>query len=110
MSLLRRTTTFGVRFISGADANIAPSKAHGRYAEAMIELGQVTGTVPALVAASSSAAAAIGLSRSKGRLRRGYDADVIVVDGDLAADLTALRHVGRVVLRSVPVSRRPGQS
>jgi imidazolonepropionase-like amidohydrolase len=110
MSLLRRMTTFGVRFISGTDAGIAPSKAHGGYADAVIELGQVIDTVPALVAASSSAAAAIGLGRSKGRLRRGYDADVIVVDGDLAADLTALRHVRQVVLRSVPVSPRPGQS
>jgi imidazolonepropionase-like amidohydrolase len=101
-------TTFGVRFISGADAGIAPGKAHGRYADAVIELGQVTGTVPALVAASSSAAAAIGLGRSKGRLRRRYDA-VIVVDGDLAADLTAL-HVRQVVLRGVPVSPRSGQA
>jgi hypothetical protein len=29
MSLLRRMRTFGVRFVSGADAGIAPSKAHG---------------------------------------------------------------------------------
>jgi imidazolonepropionase-like amidohydrolase len=103
MSILRRMTAFGVRLISGTDAGIARIKAHGRYTDAVIELGQVTGTVPALVASSSSAAAAIGLARSKGRLRRGYDADVIVVDGDLAADLTALRHVRQVVLRGVPV-------
>ena len=77
MSLLRRMTAFGVRLISGTDAGIARIKAHGKYADAVIELGQVTGTVPALVAASSSAAAAIGLGRSKGRLRRGYDADVL---------------------------------
>ena len=109
ISLLRQMIAFGVRFISGADAGIAPSKAHGRYAEAVIELGHVTGTVPALVAASSSAAAAIGLGRSKGGLRRGYDADVLVVGGDLAADLTALRNVRQVVLRGVPVSPRPGQ-
>jgi imidazolonepropionase-like amidohydrolase len=109
MTLLRRMTTFSVRFISGADAGIAPSKAHGRYADAVIELGQVTGTVPALIAASSSAATAIGLGRSKGRLRRGYDADVIVVDGDLAADLTALRDVRQVVLRGVPISPQSGQ-
>jgi imidazolonepropionase-like amidohydrolase len=68
----------------------------------------VTGTVAALVAASSGAAAAIGPGRSKGRLRCGYDADLPVVDGDLAADLTTLRHVRQVVLRGVPVS--PGQS
>ncbi len=76
----------------------------------MLELGQVTGTVLALVAASSGAAAAIGLGRSKGRLRRRYDADVIVVDGDLAADLTTLRHVRQVVLRGVRVSPPSGQS
>ena len=110
MSALRRMTTFGVRLISGDDAGIGPDKAHGRYAEAVIELEQVTGTVPALVAASSDAAAAIGLGRSKGRLRRGYDADLLVVGGDLAADLTALRDVRQVVLRGVPVSPRSGQS
>jgi imidazolonepropionase-like amidohydrolase len=75
----------------------------------VLELGQVTGTVLALVAASSGAAAAIGLGRSKGRLRRGYDADVLVVDGDLAA-LTTLRHVRQVVLRGVRVSPPSGQS
>jgi imidazolonepropionase-like amidohydrolase len=110
MSVVRRMTAFGVRFISGDDAGIGRVKAHGRYADAVIELGQVTGTVPALVAASSSAATAIGLGRSKGRLRRGYDADVIVVDGDLAADLTALQHVRQVVLRGVPVSPRSRHS
>ena len=110
MSALRRMTTFGIQLISGDDAGIGPDKAHGTYAEAVIELGQVTGTVPALVAASSDAAAAIGLGRSKGRLRRGYDADLLVVGGDLAADLTALRDVRQVVLRGVPVSPRSGQS
>jgi imidazolonepropionase-like amidohydrolase len=110
MSIVQRMTAFGVRFISGEDAGIGRVKPHGRYADAVIELCQVTGTVPALVAASSGAAAAIGLGRSKGRLRRGYDADVIVVDGDLAAELTALRNVRQVVLRGVPVSPRSGQS
>jgi imidazolonepropionase-like amidohydrolase len=110
MSLLRRMIASGVRFISGSDAGIAPSKAHGGYAEAVIELGQVVGTVPALVAASSSAAAAIGLGRSKGRLRRGYDADLTVVEGDLAAGLAAARDVRQVVLRGRPVSPRSTQS
>jgi imidazolonepropionase-like amidohydrolase len=98
MSILRQITTFGIGFISGADAGIGPPKAHGRYAEAVIELGRVTGTVPALVAASSGAAAAIGLGTSKGRLRSGYDADVLVVGGDLVA----LQDVRQVVLRGLP--------
>ena len=110
MSALRQMTTFGIRLISGADAGVGPDKAHGTYAEAVIELEQVTGTVPALVAASSDAASAIGLGRSKGRLRRGYDADLLVVGGDLAADLTALRDVRQVVLRGMPVSPWSRQS
>jgi imidazolonepropionase-like amidohydrolase len=103
MSILRQMTTFGLGFISGADAGIGPAKAHGRYAEAVIELGPVTGTVPALVAASSGAAAAIGLGRSKGRLHRGYDADVLVVGGNLAADPAVLQDVRQVVLRGRPM-------
>ena len=109
-SLLRRMVSHGVRLVCGADAGIGPSKAHGKCAEAVIELGQVTGTVPALVAGSSGAAASIGLGRSKGRLRPGYDADVLVVGGDLAADLTALWHVRQVMLRGVPVPPRSRQS
>ena len=61
-------------------------------------------------AGSSGAAASIGLGRSKGRLRPGYDADVLVVGGDLAADLTALWHVRQVMLRGVPVPPRSRQS
>ena len=53
----------------------------------------------ALASATSAAAAACGLAASKGRLRAGYDADVLVVDGDLAQDVTALRRVRQVVLR-----------
>jgi hypothetical protein len=63
-------------------AGIGPAKAHGRYAESVIELGQVTGTGPVVVAAASGAAAAMGLGRSKGRLHRGYDADVMIVAGN----------------------------
>ena len=48
-------TTFGIRLISGAYWGTGPGKAHGTYAEAVIELEHVTGTVPALVAASSDA-------------------------------------------------------
>jgi imidazolonepropionase-like amidohydrolase len=80
-------TTFGVRLVSGSDAGIAPHKADGRYAEAVIELSEVAGTVPSLVAGTSGAAATIGLGKSKGCLHRGYDADILVVGGEPAADV-----------------------
>jgi len=96
---------FGVRFVCGADAGIQPPKDHGKYADAVIGLAQVIGSIPALVTASSGAAAAIGLGPSKGRLRPGYDADLLVAGGDLSTDLAALHSVSQVVLRGNPVPR-----
>jgi imidazolonepropionase-like amidohydrolase len=44
----------------------------------------------ALASATSLAAAACGLGDRKGRLRAGYDADLLVVDGDPVGDIGAL--------------------
>ena len=99
MSLLARMHRAGVSFVSGTDAGISPPKAHGLYAHSVAELAAVVGVPESLVTATSAAAAACGLAASKGRLRAGYDADVLVVDGDLEADITALRSVRQVVLR-----------
>jgi imidazolonepropionase-like amidohydrolase len=46
--------------------------------------------VAALASATVLAAAAGGLEDSKGRLRAGYNADLLVVDGDPVADIGAL--------------------
>jgi imidazolonepropionase-like amidohydrolase len=46
-------------------------------------------TVAALASATALAAAACGLGDRKGRLRAGYDADLLV-DGDPVADIGAL--------------------
>jgi imidazolonepropionase-like amidohydrolase len=43
----------------------------------------------ALATATSEAATACGLNRT-GRLREGYDADLLLVNGDLSQDVTAL--------------------
>jgi imidazolonepropionase-like amidohydrolase len=99
MTMLTRMRAAGVRFVSGTDAGIAPTKAHGLFANAVIELGQVMTVPEVLATATSAAAAACGLGESKGRLRAGHDADVVVVDGDLSRDLTALRRVREVVVR-----------
>jgi imidazolonepropionase-like amidohydrolase len=104
MSLIRRMHLAGVRLVSGTDAGIAPSKAHGRYAAAVVELAVAVEAVAALQAATSRAADACGLGSAKGRLRAGYDADVVVVAGDLATELGGLQDVRRVVLRGEPVT------
>jgi imidazolonepropionase-like amidohydrolase len=58
----------------------------------------------ALATATSGAAEACGVSARKGRLAPGYDADLLVVDGDLEADVTALHRPRTVLLRGLPVS------
>ena len=89
----------GVRFVGGSDAGIAPAKAHGRYPTSVIDLGRIIGAVPRLVASTSTAAQVCGLGDSKGRLRTGYDADLLVVAGDLASTSALLWQIRQVVLR-----------
>jgi imidazolonepropionase-like amidohydrolase len=102
--LTHRMADAGVRFVSGMDAGIQPGKAHGRYAEAVIELGAVIGVVEALRSATSVAADVCGLAGTTGRLASGHAADVLAVEGDLEADLLSLREVAGVVLRGQPLT------
>jgi imidazolonepropionase-like amidohydrolase len=81
----------GVRIVAGTDGGISASKPHGLLpvSAAFLVDGGVS-TVAALASATALAAAACGLGDSKGRLRAGYDADLLVVDGDPVADIGAL--------------------
>ena len=90
----------GVCIVSGDDGGITNAKPHGIFAEALI--GLHTGGVSAsetLASATSVAAQGCGVGDRKGRLRAGYDADLVVVDGDATTDITALRSVSAVFLR-----------
>ncbi len=90
----------GVRIISGDDGGITNTKRHGIFAEALIGLQSGGASITdALVSATSVAAQACGVGARKGTLRAGYDADVLVVDGDVTTDITALRSVSAVFLR-----------
>ncbi len=81
----------GVRVVAGSDGGIAAAKPHGLLpvSVAFLVEGGVS-TVAALASATALAAAACGLGDRKGRLRAGYDADLLVVDGDPVADIGAL--------------------
>ena len=81
----------GVRVVSGSDGGIAAAKPHGLLPVSVAFLvdGGVS-TVAALASATALAAAACGLGDRKGRLQAGYDADLLVVDGDPVADIGAL--------------------
>jgi imidazolonepropionase-like amidohydrolase len=99
MGLIGRMHRAGVRLVSGTDAGISPPKAHGNLPEAVTDLARVTGVAHALASATKDAAEACGLGAAKGRLAAGTDADLLVVDGDLAHDIAGLRRVRQVVVR-----------
>ena len=91
----------------------ATAGAHGRNAEELVGRVEHCGQTPmaALVSANSLAAEAIGMSDRIGWLKPGYEADIIALDGDPVADITAVRRVvfvmrGGVVYKSVGAKRR----
>jgi imidazolonepropionase-like amidohydrolase len=95
----------GVRLVSGVDSGIAPAKRHGVLPHAVCELVTAGLSVSAALAtATSGAAQACGVGARKGRLAPGYDADLLVVDGDLELDVTALHRPRSVLVRGLPVS------
>jgi len=95
----------GVRLVSGVDSGIGPAKRHGVLPHAVCELVTAGLSVTeALATATSGAAEACGVSARKGRLAPGYDADLLVVDGDLETDITALHQPRSVLLRGQAVS------
>ncbi|HTL05790.1 MAG TPA: amidohydrolase family protein, partial [Gemmatimonadales bacterium] len=95
--------TPGLQVVFGTDA-VAGS--HGRNAEDLICRVQEGGQRPmdALVSATSLNAKSLGLGDRIGSIARGLSADLIAVDGNPAADITALRRV-RFVMKGGVVYR-----
>jgi imidazolonepropionase-like amidohydrolase len=93
-----------VRLISGVDSGIGPPKRHGMLPQAVCELLDCGLTAAqALSTATSVAAQACAVGSRKGRLAAGFDADLLVTDGPLQHDFTALRRPRAVLLRGVDV-------
>ena len=89
----------GVRIIAGTDAGVNNTP-HHQYVgglEYLVTLGFRPEQVLAM--ATTEAAAALGVGAITGRLAPGYEADLIVVDGDPRADITALGRLRRVIAR-----------
>jgi imidazolonepropionase-like amidohydrolase len=107
---VRRMYEMGIRIIAGTDAGI-DNTPHHQYAGGLAAMVALLGFSPAevIAMATTEAASALGLGAVTGRLAPGYDADLIVVDGDPLADIAALGRLRRVVARGrdyVPDSGR----
>ncbi|MBQ0981246.1 amidohydrolase family protein [Micromonospora sp. M61] len=94
----------GVRLVAGSDAGLGPAKPHGILPETLVEY--VACGIPAaaaLTAATSVGAEVCGLGRRQGRVRPGFEADLLVVDGDPTSDISALRRPLAVYRAGNPV-------
>jgi imidazolonepropionase-like amidohydrolase len=99
---LRRMYQAGATMIPGTDAGLGPGKPHDVLRYAIGHLGLLGfSPVAALQAATAGAAAAIGLGERKGRVAPGYDADLLIVDGDPLTEPDALHRIKAVYVRGV---------
>jgi imidazolonepropionase-like amidohydrolase len=97
-----RIRRHGIRVVSGADSGVGPLKRHGSVVLSVIDLPEAGFShAEALRTATAGAAAECGLAAVTGALSPGLAADLLVVDGDLRADLTALRRPEAVLVRGV---------
>jgi imidazolonepropionase-like amidohydrolase len=100
IDVLRRLREHGVVVVTGVDSGMAPMKRHGNAWRTVPELVEAGYPVAeALAAATSVTAQACGLGGTTGRLAAGHAADVLVVSGDLARDVSVLGHPQVVLVR-----------
>ena len=92
----RAIATPGLKIIMGTDATAG---AHGQNAREIVYRVQVGGqrAMDAIIGATSLNAQALGLGDRIGTIAPGMEADLIAVDGDPVADITALRRVAFVM-------------
>lgn len=94
----------GAVIVAGTDAGIGPYKPHDVLPHAQDRLAAFGMDPVAILRSMTSVAAGVcGLAHRKGRLRPGYDADVVVVQGDPIADPSALHRVAAVYSRGTRV-------
>jgi len=100
----RAVSTPGLKLVLGSDA---VAGGHGRNADELVERVRQGGQAPmdAIVSATSRAAESLGLEKTIGRIARGYQADIIAVDGDPTKDIKALTRV-TFVMRDGTIYKR----
>ena len=100
----RAVSTPGLKLVLGSDA---VAGGHGRNADELVERVRQGGQTPmdAIVSATSRAAESLGLEKTIGRIARGYQADIIAVDGDPTKDIKALTRV-TFVMRDGTIYKR----
>ncbi|WP_327740334.1 amidohydrolase family protein [Streptomyces nojiriensis] len=94
----------GVRLLPGTDAGVSRAVFDGFVSS--LEFFEHIGMTPSEIIdlATTGAAEALGISHDTGRLRAGYRADLLVVDGDPLSDLRALRSARLILSGGRPLA------
>ena len=97
--LTSRAAREGARLVMGGHTEV-PFAGRGEAPWRELELFVESGLTPleAITAATSTAAAFLYRGEDLGALRPGFNADLVVLRGDPASDITALRSVERVMV------------
>jgi imidazolonepropionase-like amidohydrolase len=93
---MRRALAIGVPVANGSDAGVFSHGDNARELELLVDYGMTPAA--ALRAATADAARVLGREKDLGRVAAGFTADLVAVDGDPLADISALRRV-RLVMK-----------
>ena len=91
----RAAVKAGAKIVYGTDSGVYPHGDNGKQFFWMVKYGMTP--AEAIRSATTLAAEALGKEKTLGRIFTGYAADLIAVDGDPLADVTALENVGFVM-------------
>lgn len=107
---LRRAHAAGIRIAMGSDAVMTMFGQNTRELEWFVEAGMTT--KEAIQAATLNGALLLGQEENLGRLRTGFAADIIAVEGNPLADIRALTRAVRWVMKGgqVVVDHRGGDA
>ena len=109
VDMIRRLHAHGVAVVTGLDSGLNPGLGHGRPATTLSMFDDAGLSSAAVLAAATSRAAEVcGLAQQKGRVQLGYEADLVVVDGDAQTNPSVAGRVRTVIRRGLLVPGRVG--
>jgi imidazolonepropionase-like amidohydrolase len=91
----------GIRVVPGTDA-MAGFTLH-RELELYVQAGMTP--AEALMAATRVSAEVARVERERGQIAPGYDADLVLIDGDPTADISAIRNIALVISRGEAITK-----
>jgi imidazolonepropionase-like amidohydrolase len=112
--MFRNAVKMGVKISFGTDAAVFPHGQNAKEFALMTGLGMAP--IDALKSATSNDAELLGIGQKIGTLERGKLADIIAMQGDPTADITATEHVsfvmkeGKIIRNGPPAMQTPAKS